>query len=89
MECQGDDRKIEFDSKSQKALIGSTCTLIFEKVFHLDPNLIDHNMATLLMGVIAIDTLNMDESAGKGTPRDLVALTGDKHEYFDLFTQST
>jgi inorganic pyrophosphatase/exopolyphosphatase len=84
-ECSGLLRNIAFDTEQASALVGSTCTLVFEKYHPLQitsdatqsatirPEL-SADVATLLMGVIALDTLNMSVVAGKGTPRDGRAL---------------
>jgi exopolyphosphatase len=68
----GAKRNIAFDSATGKALVGSTCTLVAERfadVLHLEPD-----VATILQGVIALDTINMDAHAGIGTTRDGEAL---------------
>lgn len=62
-------RNIAFDETTNKALVGSTCTLIAEKFFE-NGNKICSDIATLLMGVIALDTINMNNEAGIGTERD-------------------
>lgn len=74
----GNMRDIAFDSINSKALVGSTCTLIAEKYFQLndcDSTPLSPEIATLLMGVISLDTINMDPQAGIGTPRDSSALS--------------
>lgn len=52
-------------------LVGSACTVVAELLFGdaaaAEP---DPAVATLLTGVILIDTVNMDPSVNKGTPRD-------------------
>jgi exopolyphosphatase len=68
----GGKRNVAFDSTTGKAMVGSTCTLVSEKfadMLHLEPD-----VATLLQGVIALDTINMDANAGIGTARDAEAL---------------
>lgn len=69
-ECKGPRRLIAFDAVSKSALVGSTCTLVAEK-FSSSPNL-DATISTLLMGVIGLDTMNMDPKIAKGTARDRV-----------------
>jgi exopolyphosphatase len=74
---QGVARNIAYDSANAKPLVGSACTLIAESYFQcLDASLIevDQELATLLLGVIAIDTFNMDAAMGKGTSRDAAAM---------------
>ncbi len=85
-----DKRNIAFDKHTSKALVGSTCTLVAEKYFEsLVPMCAE--VATLLMGVIALDTINMDLHAGIGTERDGAALeklrsisTHSQDELFEL-----
>lgn len=67
------NRNIAFDAETKKALVGSTCTLVAEKYFE-SCTLMCSEVATLLMGVIALDTINMDPHAGIGTERDSAAL---------------
>ncbi|OQS02027.1 hypothetical protein THRCLA_05567 [Thraustotheca clavata] len=55
--------------KGGQALVGSACTLIAERITEYQPL-----EATLLLGVIALDTMNMDPKAKKGTERDLAVL---------------
>lgn len=65
-------RNIAFDELTGRALVGSTCTLIaerFSETLRSEPDI-----ATLLLGVIALDTINMDSAAGIGTARDAEAL---------------
>ena len=69
----GMNREIAFDEACKKATVGSTCTLVAERFF-LQPHLLTEDIATLLMGVIALDTQNMSAEAGKGTERDALAL---------------
>eukprot|EP01034_Spumella_vulgaris_P025067 gene25067-31479_t len=83
-ECTGDLRNIAFDAEQSTALVGSACTLVFEKYHPVDTDAstqcvadrpkMSPDVATLLMGVIALDTLNMSPQAGKGTARDGYAL---------------
>ena len=70
----GAQRNIAFDSEAKKALVGSACTLVAEALVSNAPGLVDSTLATLLGGVILIDTLNMDPAAAKGTARDGAAL---------------
>ncbi|CAI5734319.1 unnamed protein product [Peronospora destructor] len=55
------------------ALVASTCTLVaerLEKVAHHDAHKL---LSTMLLGVIALDSINFDPSAKKVTPRDVNA----------------
>lgn len=74
---QGAARNIAYDSSTAKPLVGSACTLIAEYYFAcLDAAQceVDRELATLLLGVIALDTFNMDVTMGKGTTRDEAAM---------------
>mmetsp|Transcript_30185 Transcript_30185/g.44898 ORF Transcript_30185/g.44898 Transcript_30185/m.44898 type:complete len:489 (-) Transcript_30185:100-1566(-) len=65
-------REIAFENG--KATVGSTCTLVAERLFHSlekkDEIVIDYSLGLALLGVILIDTMNMNPNAGKGTKRD-------------------
>ena len=72
---RGDKRQIAFDNSAGKVLAGSACTLIVEKFLQSDREaLLRHDIATLLLGVVALDTINMNSEAGIGTERDAKAL---------------
>lgn len=81
-------RNIAFDKHTNKALVGSTCTLVAEKYFESSTAMC-HDTATLLMGVIVLDTINMDPHAAIGTERDRAALeklcTISTHSRTELF----
>jgi exopolyphosphatase len=72
--CSGFFRQIAFNPITEKPEVGSTCTLVCEIFLSQNENLLDSTIATLLMGVISLDTLNMDPLAEKGTERDANAL---------------
>ena len=68
-------REIAFDSEKMKPGVASTCTIVAEKF--LEPQNIEaltSDIATLLIAVIALDSLNMDPMIKRGTPRDKHAL---------------
>ncbi|KDO20631.1 hypothetical protein SPRG_12988 [Saprolegnia parasitica CBS 223.65] len=67
----GSSRDIAFERTDAggRALVGSACTLVAERSLSLEPL-----EATLLLGVIALDTMNMDAAAKKGTARDQAVL---------------
>eukprot|EP01041_Mallomonas_annulata_P008412 gene8412-17333_t len=67
-------RNIAFDPIKGFPTAGSTCTLITEAYMKENPKLIDIHIATLLLGVILLDTLNMIPSFERGTNRDLQAI---------------
>lgn len=73
----GTSRDIAF--RDGKATVGSTCTLVTERLFQLRNNTsetknIDANLALILLGTIILDTVNMDPTSGKGTERDKAAI---------------
>ena len=79
--CAGTSRIIAFDSATNTATAGSTCTLVAELVLQAAPALQTpcesaiQDVSVLLQGVICIDTQNMD-TRGVGTARDASALQG-------------
>lgn len=50
--------------------VGSCATLVAEKVLKEIPELLDAGCARLLLGTILLDTVNLDEKAGRVTPKD-------------------
>jgi exopolyphosphatase len=50
---QGADRLIAFNSQMRKAEVGSSCTLVAERLLH--SNILDADLATLLLGVISLE----------------------------------
>lgn len=67
-EVIGDARECAFEGN--KATVGSCCTLIAERYMSQNPSILNDEVATLLMGVITLDTGNMSPVVGKGTGRD-------------------
>jgi inorganic pyrophosphatase/exopolyphosphatase len=73
-----ENRNIAFDNNLMKPAVGSTCTLIAEKMLSSLDKLKEkclslpqiHEVSFLLLGVILIDTMNMDPKLQKGTIRD-------------------
>lgn len=70
--------------------VGSAATLVAEAMMAGDPALIEDGAASLLVGTILLDTVNMDPDAKRVTPRDkaiaekLLARTGaNQQELFD------
>lgn len=75
--CSGSLRNIAFDAANSKALVGSACTLVYEQITRQAKEIrqsLTADIAVLLKGVIALDTLNMNAAAQKGTMRDEGAL---------------
>jgi len=70
---EGKVRNIAFDGNT--ALVGSTCTLITERLMELENNSkVDTGLGLVLLAVILLDTMNMSKEAGKGSARDQVAV---------------
>ena len=67
---QGNYRNIAFDEVNGVATVGSSCTIIAEKYLESNNPLLDIDIATILLAVIDIDTLQMSAEYGKGTVRD-------------------
>jgi len=70
--CSGTMRNIAFENG--KALVASTTTLIAEMLLKRTSNP-PVSLSTLLLGVILLDSVNLDESIGKVTPRDRDAVS--------------
>ncbi|KAK1742786.1 DHHA2 domain-containing protein [Skeletonema marinoi] len=70
--CSGTMRNIAFENG--KALVASTATLIAEMLLKRTSNP-PVSLSTLLLGVILLDSVNLDESIGKVTPRDRDAVS--------------
>lgn len=68
-ECTKRDIAFEND----KALVASTCSLIVERI--QDYSTITPHLSTLLLGVILLDSVNLNPAAGKVTQRDRDAVT--------------
>ena len=68
----GDKRVIAFDFTTAKPLVGSSCTLVAEEF--RGSEWMTPEIAHLLLGVISLDTFNMDAVINKGTPRDATAM---------------
>jgi inorganic pyrophosphatase/exopolyphosphatase len=72
---QASVREIAFDSERKIPEVASTCTIVAEKYLETDSvKALTEDIATLLVGVIALDSLNMNPSQRRGTPRDQRAL---------------
>ena len=50
--------------------VGSACTLVAEQILHRKPEIIDPQLATLLLGAVLLDTVNLDPDAGRATEKD-------------------
>jgi inorganic pyrophosphatase/exopolyphosphatase len=72
LQCNGKYRNIAWNINNNTATVASTCTLVGEYYLSEDKELLDSDISTLLMGVISLDTYNMDPTVGKGTNRDQI-----------------
>ena len=50
--------------------VGSACTLVAEQILQRRPEILDQQSATLLLGAVLLDTVNLDADAGRATARD-------------------
>lgn len=72
---QASVREIAFDAERKFPEVASTCTIVAEKYLEIDSvKALTEDIATLLVGVIALDSLNMNPSQRRGTARDQRAL---------------
>ena len=78
-------REVAFDMENKKPEVGSTCTIVAEK-FLQNENIgaLNADIATLLIAVIAVDTLNMDPTKKRGTFRDQAALDSLQMHFPDI-----
>jgi exopolyphosphatase len=70
--------------------VGSTATLVGEELISTASDLVDINIAMLLIGTILLDTVNLDTEAGRVTPKDVRIVAEllkkfpiDQSEYFE------
>lgn len=70
--CFGTRRNVAYENN--RALVSSTTTLVAELLMKQTRNP-PVSLSTLLLGVILLDSVNLDESIGKVTPRDNDAIT--------------
>jgi len=50
--------------------VGSACTLVGEQILRRKPEILDRELATLLLAALLLDTANLDPRAGRVTARD-------------------
>jgi exopolyphosphatase len=50
--------------------VGSACTLVSEQIFRRKPEILDRQLATLLLAAVLLDTVNLDPNAGRATGKD-------------------
>ncbi|CAN0201985.1 unnamed protein product, partial [Ectocarpus fasciculatus] len=72
---QGSRRDVAFEENDGggKALVGSCCTIVAERMLDQAPALLSSDVAQLLLGVILVDTLNLDMEIKRATSRDIAA----------------
>ncbi|CAH0490131.1 unnamed protein product [Peronospora farinosa] len=68
-----DAEKREVAFADGNALVASTCTLVAERLEKVAHHTAHKLLSTMLLGVIALDSINFDPSAKKVTPRDVHA----------------
>ncbi|CEG37274.1 hypothetical protein F443_20055 [Plasmopara halstedii] len=68
-----DAKKREVAFANGNALVASTCTLVVERMIKIKSDDVHKLLATMLLGVISLDSINFDPSAKKVTPRDVKA----------------
>ncbi|KAK1930057.1 Exopolyphosphatase PRUNE1 [Phytophthora citrophthora] len=68
-----DVKKREVAFADGNALVASTCTLVAERLKEVENHEAHKLLSTMLLGVIALDSINFDPSAKKVTPRDVEA----------------
>jgi len=71
-------------------LVGSTATLVSQEIQQHKPSILDKTLATLLLGTILLDTVNLDPEAGRVTPADqeaadklLPIFAADQYHFFN------
>ena len=71
-------------------MVGSTATLVSQEINKNDSALLDKKIATLLLGTILLDTVNLVPEAGRVTPADneaaqllLPIFAADQHHFFN------
>ena len=50
--------------------VGSACTLVAEQILQRKPEILDRQLATLLLAAVLLDTVNLDPKAGRVTDKD-------------------
>ncbi|CAM9723317.1 unnamed protein product [Discosporangium mesarthrocarpum] len=74
LQVQGESRDIAFNVGAEigqgKALVGSCCTMVAERLLATVPDRVTPDLARLLLGVILIDTANLDPAIKRATQRD-------------------
>lgn len=66
--CFGNDRTVAFSHS--RALVASACTLVAERLKRVASGRYPSVIGALLLGVILMDSVNLDQSIGKVTQRD-------------------
>ncbi|GMF25060.1 unnamed protein product [Phytophthora lilii] len=66
-----EEREVAFADGN--ALVASTCTLVAERLKDVESHHVHKLLSTMLLGVIALDSINFDPKAKKVTPRDVKA----------------
>ena len=90
LDHHADEEKYPTAAKTDIRPVGSTATLVAERFIQNYKDKIDSDIGTLLLGTILLDTVNLDEGAGRVTDDDakiagdLIGITGlDQKTLFD------
>jgi len=71
-----DEKKYSTETSVDIRPVGSTATIVTERFIHDYKDSIDNELGSLLLGTILLDTVNLDEDAGRVTPDDVKAAQG-------------
>jgi len=90
LDHHADEKKYSSDTVVDIRPVGSAATLVAERFLRDQKDSIDNSVGLLLLGTILLDTVNLDEDAGRVTPDDvkaaqkLIEITGlDQQVLFD------
>jgi exopolyphosphatase len=50
--------------------VGSACTLVAQQILQRKPEILDRQLAALLLAAVLLDTVNLDPKAGRATDKD-------------------
>jgi len=71
LDHHADEKKYSSKTSVDIRPVGSTATIVAERFVHKYKDLIDNKLGSLLLGTILLDTVNLDEGAGRVTPDDV------------------
>jgi len=73
LDHHADEKKYSSETAVDIRPVGSTATIVAERFIQNQKDLIDNEIGSLLLGTILLDTVNLDEDAGRVTPDDVKA----------------